>query len=589
MGAQLKYFPAWIVALALWVAAGWAAREAHAAEPAFLAVAADRGFQGNEEIRDAFDAFAAGRNAQLVFATDSRTRDSLDEALARIRAEGARRVVVLPVFLSAADPKWRLARSFLDSPSGSGPGAVASVGPGDSPVTLSFAPVFGESYLAVEALADRLRLIHDRQNARLVVAGYGADRPETHESLLRDWQRLAERAAEGFGFETVKSVVWYDSRAPQREARREESRRALAAAAKDARRTIVVPFHLGRRLDGMMSFDADLKASLPAGAQLHGEGSGPEALLATWMAREANRQLALNSRDLGVIVLAHGSDFHWNETMRKAVQPLEARYPIEYVFSMADQPLIERAVRRLERRGARAAVIVRVFGLTSSFEADVERMIGADVEKAQASGTAAHHGHGATHDAHEGHHHGDVPAAPPRRIRSTLAMTTVGGLEANPLFAAALLDRARELSRDPRTDTVILVAHGTREDARNVQWLKILSQLAAYMEKSGGTPFRAIRYATWREDWPDKRDPWVKQVQAMVLEAARDGGRAIVIPARTNGRGPEGAFLEGLKFELGEGFAPHPLFTRWVEEQVLEARRALGASSPATKPAAHAH
>ncbi|MBI2315801.1 MAG: hypothetical protein HYU75_01860 [Betaproteobacteria bacterium] len=54
----------------------------------------------------------------------------------------------------------------------------------------------------------------------------------------------------------------------------------------------------------------------------------------------------------------------------------------------------------------------------------------------------------------------------------------------------------------------------------------------------------------------------------MVMEAGRDGGRALVIPARTNGRGPEQAFLEGLTFDLGEGFAPHPLFLRWVEAQV---------------------
>jgi hypothetical protein len=31
------------------------------------------------------------------------------------------------------------------------------------------------------------------------------------------------------------------------------------------------------------------------------------------------------------------------------------------------------------------------------------------------------------------------------------------------------------------------------------------------MRKAGGNEFRAIRIATWREDWPDKRDPGLKK------------------------------------------------------------------------------
>jgi hypothetical protein len=249
---------------------------------------------------------------------------------------------------------------------------------------------------------------------------------------------------------------------------------------------------------------------------------------------------------------------------------------VEYVFSMADQPLIERAVKRLEKRGARAAVIVRVFGLASSFRDAVERMIGGDIERARAvaatkrAGRTEHEGHG--HGMHDGH--GAEAASPPARIRSPLPIVTVGGVEADPLFAAALLERARALSRDPGRETVILTAHGAGEDERNERWLEILRQLAAQM-KAGGAPFREIRYATWREDWPGKREPWIRAVKDMVEEAASQGGQALVIPARTNGRGPERRFLAGMKFELGEGFAPHPLFLRWFEQQVRAGAGAL--------------
>jgi hypothetical protein len=48
----------------------------------------------------------------------------------------------------------------------------------------------------------------------------------------------------------------------------------------------------------------------------------------------------------------------------------------------------------------------------------------------------------------------------------------------------------------------------------------------------------------------------------------------IVVPAQTTSEGSERKFLHGSKFELGSGFAPHPLFTRWFEEQI-EAGTAL--------------
>src|SRR3546814_2134359 len=61
--------------------------------------------------------------------------------------------------------------------------------------------------------------------------------------------------------------------------------------------------------------------------------------------------LPLSDREIGVVVLAHGADWHWNQTLRETVRPLERQYRIEYAFSMADQATIERAVQRLHARG----------------------------------------------------------------------------------------------------------------------------------------------------------------------------------------------------------------------------------------------
>ena len=62
------------------------------------------------------------------------------------------------------------------------------------------------------------------------------------------------------------------------------------------------------------------------------------------------------------------------------------------------------------------------------------------------------------------------------------------------------------------------------------------------MGVKGGDAFGAIRVATWREDWPDKRGPWVEKVRSWVKQDSQHG-EVIVIPARTTGTGPEAQLL----------------------------------------------
>lgn len=524
--------------------------------PGFLVVAPDRGFLGNEETREAFGEFAPGRNARLVFATDERTRGMIDTALVKLAQEGARQVAILPFFISLAQPRFALVKAAL------APETTSSL---DLPVPVTWGQAFGESYLAVEVLADRFRTIREPAGRSVVVAGCGAGDAESRQRMEADWQRLAERAAEGFGFGAVRAVVWPDPWLDSTEEQEKAAERDLRQFTESGTRPVVVPFHLDKKLDSMMSFTASLRRLLPAGAELSDDEVTPHPAVATWMAHEANRFLPLRPEEIGVVFLAHGSDYHWNETMRQSVSSLAERYQIEFAFCMADPPLVERAVRRLEQRGARAIVVVRVFGLASNFQESVERMLGLDMEKPRPA-------HGLGHD----HGHGQMAGPPGPRIRAAALLTTVGGLEDDPLFARALLDRAQALSRNPARETVILVAHGSGDDNRNAHWRHLLESLADQMRADGGAKFRTIHAATWREDWPDKREPEVAAVRRMVEEATREGGRAIVIPARTTGQGMEADFLKGLSFDLGTGFAPHPLFVSWVEQQIQAGVAALG-------------
>ncbi len=524
-------------------------------EIGFLVAAPDRGFMGNEEIGDLFQAFASRHNAVLLHVTDARTRDSARAALGVLASRGAKKVAVLPLFYSADEARYAILRRALERPQS---------------LPLEWAKPFGTSYFAVEALADRLRALPREADRRLVVVGAGAPDQASLERISAQLRGIAEHAAAGLGFTSIETAVWPEPKTADEDSLRQQAEARLKQTAGAS----VVQLHLARKLDSMMAFSNTVKRALPGNSRLLAEQSlTPLAL--TWMQREANRHLPLAGGQVGVVVAAHGSDWHWNETMRSALRPLEARYKVEYAFSMADAPVLERAVKRLDERGVRATVIVRVFGMEDSFQGEIERLIGHDIEAG-----AAHAGHQAPADSgHGGHGHGDG-AAP--RIRSAAVLTTSGGLDDHQLFAAALLARAKELSRAPARETVILTAHGTKEDARNARWIELLESVAGKMRANGGAAFRDIRVATWREDWPDKREPWVAQVRGWVEQSGRDGD-VIVIPARTNGTGPEAKLLSGLEYRLGKGFAPHPLFARWVEEQVLQALGARPSKGPATR------
>lgn len=555
-----------LAAVALLALAGTAAATPPAntnAGTGVLLVTPDRGFLGNEEVRDAFDAYARGRNAELLFLAGARSEVVLDEALSALAKRGAQRVNVLPLVLSASDPRWQQAKRWLDARQARG-------------TKLAIAPVYGASYLAVEDLAQRLREAHtDKQ--RLLLVGYGARNTDETRAMNADLARLAGFASV-LDANTISTVVYPAGRDTQAKALREEALKTLRAA----HGALVLPLAFAPRDDSMMDFAGWYASELPDDAQAAHPPIATTAALTQWMLLAAN-QLALRhtpaiADDVGVIVLAHGADWFWNRDIMRALAPVTARHQLAWAFSMADPVVVERAVRQLEQQHVRAIVLVRVFGMADSFRGSVERMIGADVDNpnhAAGHGMGMIMGHGDTAMPHA-----SLAAAP--RIRTSVPIVTVGGVEDSPLFAKALLQQTRGLSKHPARETIILVAHGQGNDHANQRWIDLLNSLATQMRADGGDAFRAIRVATWREDWPAKSKVAIAAMREMVKEAQRDGGRALVIPARTNGRGAADRYLKGLDFGWGQGFAQSPLFADWVEQQIGLGINALDPINAAT-------
>ncbi|MBI4002947.1 MAG: hypothetical protein HY348_14350, partial [Nitrospira defluvii] len=93
--------------------------------------------------------------------------------------------------------------------------------------------------------------------------------------------------------------------------------------------------------------------------------------------------------------------------------------------------------------------------------------------------------------------------------------------------------------------------------------------------------FKAIKAATVREDWPEKREKAVAEVRKMIEDDAKTG-RVLVIANRMYGSGPYKKMLKGLEYVLNEkGFAS-PVITRWLAEGI--ARTVTALTNPADKP-----
>ena len=355
-----------------------AASAGDTSDTGILVVAQDRGYMGNEETRAAFASVDA-ENKALIFITDKDSRKYLDAAVENFDADGTERLAVLPYFLSASHPGWQMAENWLRDD-------VCKQ------FSCAFSKPFGRSYYAIDVLDQALAKMSGPADKHLVVLGSGADSDAAVERMAQEWQHLAMSTDAAGRFAGVSTFVWNsDSDDAQT-----ERLKSLA----DDENTVIAGYNFGWKFDSMMSLGAMLEHRVAR--DIAGEVmviDVPAQTGGMWMQREANRNLLRGIEDIGVVIHAHGATFHWNERMRQAVVPLHEKYAVEYAFSMADRPTIETALKRLEARGMRAAVVVRVFGREDSFRSTIEKLLGMDLENRE-PGSHTHHG---GHTGHGGH------------------------------------------------------------------------------------------------------------------------------------------------------------------------------------------
>jgi hypothetical protein len=264
--------------------------------------------------------------------------------------------------------------------------------------------------------------------------------------------------------------------------------------------------------------------------------------------------------DFGVLVMAHGGSEEWNQGVLDAVEPLRNDYVIEVAFGMADAKSMDVAVTRLEELGVHRIGVVRLFVSGESWYERTEQIFGLVEGAPVRPASDEHAGHGGGPGGHSMEFW---------RIDSeaSFALTTEGLSEADPM-GAVLADRARELSRSPESEDVLILAHGPGDDAENERWIANIEARAIPVAEA--LPFRRVEVQTLREDWEGKRQAAEERILAFVQRAMEEDGQAIVIPYRVQGFGPYADVLEGLDYTSdGRGLVPHENVTNWIESQIV--------------------
>ena len=541
---------------------------ANAAAPSkigFLVVAPDRGFLGNQEIRSLVDEFKKSYTASLALVgrdytgLESEYAAYLTRAAQELKQDGITEIVAIPLFLSEADPLLKRVMPLLPAYTGGLP--------------VRWGPAMAHDYLIGQIVLDRVEALSEHpESERLIVVATGALDSSSETAIRRDTEKLVGYVTRYKHFREVEAVVYYDREAENAEERNAEIKSHLLAQMAQQGRTLLVPAFIGPKFDHAMSLTSWLDGQFK---QTH-VAYKPEELLPhpnvlLWLKKTANREAPLTASQIGVVIMPHGSTQPWNDAVETTILPLMVKYPIEMAYGMGDPLIIQDAVSRLEQRGIRRIVFVRMYALDHQMKPLTDYILGLS-EQAPSDGHGAGHEHSAT---------------APLQIRTAALFSTFGGYEQNPGIAQVLHKRIAELSKDPANETVLLLAHGEATDEGNDKWLAVMSQnIDRLRQDPHCAKLKTIKALTVREDWPKEREKAVAGVRATIEEASKHG-RVLVIANRLYGSGPYKKMLHGLTYEINEKGLVDPILTRWLEDGMTRMTAELVPSK--NEQAAYAH
>ncbi|VAW34725.1 hypothetical protein MNBD_GAMMA01-563 [hydrothermal vent metagenome] len=274
-----------------------------------------------------------------------------------------------------------------------------------------------------------------------------------------------------------------------------------------------------------------------------------------------NITVAAKTPDTGVLILAHGGKHEsWDKAVKHASNKVQKDYLVEVAFGMANPVSMQQAINNLEKQGAKKIVVVPLFiSSHSPIIRQNEYLLGFRDELADPP-MMMHHGHGS--DAMT-----DMEIKP-LTINAKIFLTNA--LDSHPLVTNIIYDRIKKLSKKPKNETIIILAHGPNSEADNKNWIKEINSISEQIREKNN--YKQIFGLTVRDDANEEVYEQAKEHLRTLVYQAGKSSDVIVVPLLLSQGGIEQGYvkrLKGLNYKWsGETLLPHKNITKFIQASV---------------------
>ena len=269
---------------------------------------------------------------------------------------------------------------------------------------------------------------------------------------------------------------------------------------------------------------------------------------------------------VGVLIMAHGADDEWNQSVVQAVDPISENLPVAIAFGMANPMTHQAGLDSMDSEGVTHVAVVRMFLSGQSFLDQTNYFLGLSDDPPEMfvmMGPMAQNP-----EMRKQLHHNQVVA------------THLEGIIDSDMPAVVMSERASDLSSSASDEAVLIIAHGAGDEEENNTILDAMDRVVQRLEMAG---YADVHATTLREDWEEERIAAEKNIRSYVSQMTQEGRSVIVLPMRLSGFGPYAEVLDGLDFSPGIGLLPHSELSNWVRSMTQKVIESEGWNVDAVK------
>lgn len=290
------------------------------------------------------------------------------------------------------------------------------------------------------------------------------------------------------------------------------------------------------------------------------------------------RTPSVAENQIGILLMAHGGNKEWNAKVENVAAEVDKQIPTEVAFGMADRATLQAAIDKLAARGAKRIVAVPLFISSHSGVIEATKyLLGqrSDAPKDITDFAMSPEMHG-KHEAEPSVKPLEPSRPTPQPVKSPVPVKMTAALDGDPLVAAILADHAAAIAKNPRTDAIVLVAHGPTDDASNARWLADMETLAQQI--AAHSTYARIDCVTLRDDAdPPVRDVATAEFRKVVRTDEEAGYRVLIVPLLLSYGGIENGVrqrLDGIDHTFSaQALLPDPRIAQWVLQQARTPER----------------